>query len=173
MGSIWGRQDQGGPHAGPVNFAVWVMLQWIPDVFLIYIVWICSAAFANFSLSTGHQWQSTCPGQVKLECLQAGQHSMVLVQWARWKLELTFLIKNMHCKHVYLRDPAEITCQLSAYHNYTCYNTSVWQLIDITYINKYKDFDFSCLLFSRQVTLCDGLVYLHIHLSLQTDNLKS
>ena len=23
MGPIWGRQDQGGPHDGPVNFAVW------------------------------------------------------------------------------------------------------------------------------------------------------
>ena len=24
MGPIWGRQDQGGPHLGPVNFAIWV-----------------------------------------------------------------------------------------------------------------------------------------------------
>ena len=23
MGSIWGRQDPGGPHAGPMNFAIW------------------------------------------------------------------------------------------------------------------------------------------------------
>ena len=22
MGSIWGRQDPGGPHAGPMNFAI-------------------------------------------------------------------------------------------------------------------------------------------------------
>ena len=21
---IWGRQDQGGPHVGPTNFAIWV-----------------------------------------------------------------------------------------------------------------------------------------------------
>ena len=26
MGPIWGRQDPGGPHIGPVNFAVW---EWI------------------------------------------------------------------------------------------------------------------------------------------------
>ena len=26
MGSIWGRQDPGGPHIGPVNFAIWVVL---------------------------------------------------------------------------------------------------------------------------------------------------
>ena len=26
MGPIWGRQDPGGPHIGPMNFAIWVML---------------------------------------------------------------------------------------------------------------------------------------------------
>ena len=23
MGSIWGRQDPGGPHVGPINFVIW------------------------------------------------------------------------------------------------------------------------------------------------------
>ena len=23
MGPIWGRQDPGGPHDGPMNFAIW------------------------------------------------------------------------------------------------------------------------------------------------------
>ena len=23
MGPIWGRQDPGGPHVGPLNFAIW------------------------------------------------------------------------------------------------------------------------------------------------------
>ena len=23
MGPIWGRQDAGGPHVGPVNFPIW------------------------------------------------------------------------------------------------------------------------------------------------------
>ena len=23
MGPIWGRQDPGGPHIGPMNFAIW------------------------------------------------------------------------------------------------------------------------------------------------------
>ena len=23
MGPIWGRQDPGGPHVGPVNFVIW------------------------------------------------------------------------------------------------------------------------------------------------------
>ena len=25
MGPIWGRHDPGGPHVGPMNFAIWVM----------------------------------------------------------------------------------------------------------------------------------------------------
>ena len=24
MGTIWGRQVPGGPHVGPMNFAIWV-----------------------------------------------------------------------------------------------------------------------------------------------------
>ena len=28
MGPTWGRQDPGGPHVGPMNFAVWGWLQW-------------------------------------------------------------------------------------------------------------------------------------------------
>ena len=26
MGPIWGRQDPGGPHVGPINFAIWNLL---------------------------------------------------------------------------------------------------------------------------------------------------
>ena len=26
MGPIWGRQDPGGPHVGPINFAIWDLL---------------------------------------------------------------------------------------------------------------------------------------------------
>ena len=28
MGPIWGRQDPGGSHVGPMNFAIWVVLGW-------------------------------------------------------------------------------------------------------------------------------------------------
>ena len=28
MGPIWGRQDPGGPHVGPMNFAIWGIL-WV------------------------------------------------------------------------------------------------------------------------------------------------
>ena len=26
MGPIWGRQDPGGPHVGPMNFAIWEVI---------------------------------------------------------------------------------------------------------------------------------------------------
>ena len=32
MGPIWGRQDPGGPHVGPVNLTIWVFLLY--DVFI-------------------------------------------------------------------------------------------------------------------------------------------
>ena len=28
MGPIWGRQDPGGPHVGPMNFAIWFAIYW-------------------------------------------------------------------------------------------------------------------------------------------------
>ena len=28
MGSTWGWQDPGGPHVGPMNFAIWESLWW-------------------------------------------------------------------------------------------------------------------------------------------------
>ena len=29
MGPIWGRQDPGGPHVGPMNFVIWVYVLYI------------------------------------------------------------------------------------------------------------------------------------------------
>ena len=31
MGPAWGRQDPGGPHVGPMNFAIWE-LSWDIDI---------------------------------------------------------------------------------------------------------------------------------------------
>ena len=27
MGPIWGRQDPGGPHVGPMSFAIWALME--------------------------------------------------------------------------------------------------------------------------------------------------
>ena len=31
MGPIWSRQDPGGPHVGPMNFAIWVTISMVGD----------------------------------------------------------------------------------------------------------------------------------------------
>ena len=45
MGPIWGRQDPGGPHVGPMNFAIWEhMLSFIQTQaydLLNRITWAC------------------------------------------------------------------------------------------------------------------------------------
>ena len=39
VGPIWGRQDPGGPHVGPMNYAFWV----VPDLCIhICSTWILS-----------------------------------------------------------------------------------------------------------------------------------
>ena len=35
MGSIWGRQDPGGPHVGPMNFAIWDVFRLAKAIFEI------------------------------------------------------------------------------------------------------------------------------------------
>ena len=41
MGPIWGRQDPGGPHIGPMNFAIWDALDGI-HIFLSKILLMSS-----------------------------------------------------------------------------------------------------------------------------------
>ena len=38
MGPIWGRQDPGGSHVGPMNFAIWVAICMHTFINLFYIV---------------------------------------------------------------------------------------------------------------------------------------
>ena len=38
MGPPWGRQDRGGPHDGPRNFALWVMLSWKTDDYIFKVI---------------------------------------------------------------------------------------------------------------------------------------
>ena len=41
MGPIWGRYNPGGPHVGPINFAIWVV--------------IFSSKYSNYKLPARHQ----------------------------------------------------------------------------------------------------------------------
>ena len=46
MGPIWGRQDPGGPHAGPMRFAIWddscfVFYHEFVQLMYTHIIWSC------------------------------------------------------------------------------------------------------------------------------------
>ena len=66
MGAIWGRQDPGGPHVGPMNFVIWVF--WLTDI----IHWAIPVATTvpPFTLSHhGNGSASTLPSSRDLLCL--------------------------------------------------------------------------------------------------------
>ena len=37
MGPIWGQQDPGGPHVGPMNLAIWVLIHVVNGVTYQYL----------------------------------------------------------------------------------------------------------------------------------------
>ena len=37
MGPIWGRQDPGGPHVGPMNFAIWEIASSVTKILLFTV----------------------------------------------------------------------------------------------------------------------------------------
>ena len=49
MGPIWGWQDPGGPHVGPMNFAIWVFLQ-----FEIFVEPVTKFFFNRYCHSSGN-----------------------------------------------------------------------------------------------------------------------
>ena len=49
MGPIWGRQDPGGPHVGPINLAIW-------EAYLVLITLWDSSQFIGNTTSTHWGW---------------------------------------------------------------------------------------------------------------------
>ena len=39
MGPIWGRQDPGGPHVGPMNLAIWETINTLRQLDLLHLNW--------------------------------------------------------------------------------------------------------------------------------------
>ena len=72
MGLIWGRQDPGGPHVGPMNFAIWHMQSMKPG-----LIPICPT----------YQWLSA-----KLLYLQCGSCILLQIYWYIPFLHLYFTI---------------------------------------------------------------------------------
>ena len=53
-GPIWGRQDPGGPHVGPMNIAIWVSMLYLPEQ---------SVEFATYHIFPG---TSRCMGTLNV-----------------------------------------------------------------------------------------------------------
>ena len=52
MGPIWGRQDPGGPHVGPMNFAIWVLIPHVGPQKVTVMSWMNdSHPFCTMSIS--------------------------------------------------------------------------------------------------------------------------
>ena len=49
MGPIWGRQDPGGPHVGPMNFAIWGIMSIIDDIVTQLFFFFCISSSTNVS----------------------------------------------------------------------------------------------------------------------------
>ena len=54
MGTIWARQDPGGLHVGPMNYAIWVVSRMVCEVFCseLYASLACYQLYINPLLNT-------------------------------------------------------------------------------------------------------------------------
>ena len=54
MGTIWARQDPGGLHVGPMNYAIWVVSRMVCEVFCseLYASLTCYQLYINPLLNT-------------------------------------------------------------------------------------------------------------------------
>ena len=57
MGPIWGRQDPGGPHVGPMNFAIW------DSISGDYVLWRLRITGTLLWECTSHRWILLTKGQ--------------------------------------------------------------------------------------------------------------
>ena len=51
MEPIWGRRDPGGPHVGPMNFAIWVSILYILQRYPALFSYYCRASYTTQSLT--------------------------------------------------------------------------------------------------------------------------
>ena len=82
MGPIWGRQDPGGPHIGPMNFAIWV------EVFSANIVCLLS----NHSHLLNCHCLLSRVTRIHVHMLQVPQKLAKLV-WCEWCCQFPWCFK--------------------------------------------------------------------------------
>ena len=57
MGPIWGRQDPGGPHVGPMNFAIWEnLLNWIIIMLETDCLFVHPSAHPSMDTTRSRYW---------------------------------------------------------------------------------------------------------------------
>ena len=65
MGPIWGRQDPGGPHVGPMNFAIWNMTTQGFPIIMSPASTKLKGVYTGFTLSrvcpSVRLWTESCP----------------------------------------------------------------------------------------------------------------
>ena len=57
MGPIWGRQDPGGPHVGPMNFVIWDALIMHP---MLGVFIVSSKSELSSTLVTASFYNGSC-----------------------------------------------------------------------------------------------------------------
>ena len=81
MGPIWGRQDPGGAHVGPMNFAIWVLQSYFTSLVL------GTSKLTLFLPYLEARWFLIWTQTQAMRPLETAHH------WATWTLE------NFHRKH--------------------------------------------------------------------------
>ena len=122
MGPIWGWQDPGGPHVGPMNFAIWdsgvhipAVICWCP--FIVYLLEI------NASHITGHLWGESTSNQ--WFNLRKDQWNIYLFLawrscWKNWKLPMIWDAILLMWRHSNELACYHSTSQMIYYEN-SCY----------------------------------------------------
>ena len=74
MGPIWGRQDPDGPHVGPMNFAIWELIEAEK-----------MAAISKTTVSNAFSWMKMHAFRLKFHCLFPINNIPALVQIMAWR----------------------------------------------------------------------------------------
>ena len=97
MGPIWGRQDPGGPHVGPVNFAIWVNNDDLEDYLELQWMFSCHCLMLIWYLIYAHYWVSYCIliGTKILQILMGHHLAIFEILRSRWRVVWVLVCKRM------------------------------------------------------------------------------
>ena len=94
MGPIWGRQDPGGPHIGPMNFAICV------DLLLSRHLTVLNAPKAPFDIENELSWHLSFTICVCLKCMVWVYGVISKIQSTAIVLQENISIFSVHWGHI-------------------------------------------------------------------------